>query len=755
MQALKNRSAHTLIPHGGASMLGFILGLLAVLAGAEPTGFFLADALYVTSCVAIVVFVGMRAQWWMIAIHIAVATALAFSTTGVVVGGFLYLVTFFYSAREGSSRLVKGFVIGGSVNLMFYSQWTEVFGLSSFVALMACSVFCLIVMKSDLVMFKVTRTKVILTILLFVLSLLGLCLALLMAKEPLTMGNHLAHEGLAALNQGDIPVAREKFDAAQEQLDAAAGWLNSPVTYMARVIPVVSQHRDAAADLSASFARSLEQLSLGLSKFDLGKLRVVKGSVDLVAVSELQVPLAQILMEVKNLRGELLAAQSSWLMGKIQDEFGGLLEDFDQQLERGENAQVALELAPQIFGTDRPVTYFVALTTPVEARGHGGFMGNWIELSIDNGQIDVKKYGRATDLNEAGGRPRKITGPADWVERYGDFGFTNYAGGSVGEHPWQNITMSPHFPSTGQVISELYPQSGGTALDGVFAMDVQTLSVLLEFAGPVTVEGIEQPLTSANAVEFLLHDQYIEFAVDERIDLLESVTRQAIDQILDGELPPPNILANRLGPMVAQGRLTGFSTNPVIQDLFSRIGMSGALTCEMTADCFAVTVDNASGSKIDYYLDMKVDYSVEIEKNSNAARGIVEVTASNSSPSAGLPDYIIGNMVGLPRGTNRTLISIHSRLSFTQSSGPEVDSEWGFSHEQGHNVASVYVDIPPGQTIHLTVELGGSLDLENGYSVTARNPAAVRPWVTSIELIKDGKRSILKNSHDAGTWILP
>lgn len=100
-------------------MIGFIFGLLAVLAGAEPTGFFLADAFYSILCVTIVVFVGMRAQWWMIAIHIAIATALAFSTTGLVVGGCLYLVTFFYSSREGSSRLIKGIVIGGSVNLMF------------------------------------------------------------------------------------------------------------------------------------------------------------------------------------------------------------------------------------------------------------------------------------------------------------------------------------------------------------------------------------------------------------------------------------------------------------------------------------------------------------------------------------------------------------------------------------------------------------------------------------------------------------
>jgi hypothetical protein len=736
-------------------MIGIACGLIAVLAGAEPTGFFWADALYAIVAVTIVVVVGMRAQWWVIALHIAVASALAFSTAGVVVGGILYLFTLFYSSRTRSVPRVKAVVMGASVNLMFYSHWTGVFGASSFVGLATSAVFCVIIAKSESLEVKVARKKVIFVACIFLLSLLGLSIALLMVREPMTKGNRLAREGIAALNQGDISVAREKLDAAQVQLEEASGWFNSPLTYMARLVPVVSQHRDAAAQLSSSFSQSLQELSLGLSQFDLDKLRVVQGKLDLVAMGDLQEPVAQILTEVKDLRGELFAAQSPWLIGKIQDEFASLIEDLDQQIMRGENAQVALTLAPQLFGEDHPVTYFVALTTPVEARGHGGFMGNWIELSIDNGRIQVYEYGRATDLNEAGVRPRKITGPADWIQRYGAFGFTNATGGTVGEHPWQNITMSPHFPSTGQVISELYPQSGGTELDGVFAMDVQTLSVLLEFAGPVSVEGRQEPLTSANAVEFLLHDQYVEFTVDKRIDLLESVTRQAIDQILDGDLPPPNVLANRLGPMVSQGRLTGYSPNPDIEDLFSRIGMSGAMSCEKTADCFAVTVDNASGSKIDYYLDMKVKYSVELQRNSDVAQGTVDITASNSSPTTGLPDYIIGNMVGLPRGSNRMLISIHSRLGYVRSSDPGDGLRWWFSNEQGHNVSSVYVDVPPGQTIHLVVELGGSLDLSNGYTLTARNPAAVRPWATDIELIEDGKKTQLKNSAEAGHWLLP
>ena len=754
MLTIEHRPENKMTSNRQASFVGIVFGLLALLVRAEPTGFFLANVLYVVLAVTVVVLIGSRAPWWAIALHIAVAAAMSFSTMGVLVGGALYVVTLFYSSRAGSSQLLKAAVVGASVNLMFHSHWTEFFGASSLVGIAASGVLCLIVFRSTSTMFKLTRKKVIATFLVLTAALLGLCFALLMAKEPLTSGNRLAREGIAALNQGDLTVARERLDDAQKQLDTASSWLNSPLTFLSRAIPLVGQHRDAAANLSSSFSQSLQQLSIGLAQFDLEKLRVVRGRLDLVAISNLREPLAQMLAVMNKLRGDLSAAQNPWLIGKIQDEFADLLGDLDQQLERGANAQVALDLAPQILGSDRPMTYFVALTTPVEARGHGGFMGNWIELSIDQGHIEVDDYGRATDLNAAGGRPRKITGPADWVERYGDFGFTNASGGSAGEQLWQNITMSPHFPSTGQVISELYPQSGGTKLDGVFAMDVETVSALLEFAGPVVVAGRDEPLTSDNAVEFLLHDQYVEFAVDDRIDLLESVTRQALDQILIGELPPPNVVANRLGPMVAQGRLTGYSPDPNVQDLFTRIGMSGTLACDETVDCFAVTVDNASGSKIDYYLDMKVAYTVEIARDSQEVQGSVTITASNSAPSSGLPDYVIGNMVGLPRGWNRMLISIHSRLGYVRSTDPTDNLTWWFSTEQGHNVSSVYVDVPPDGSVTLSVELGGSLDLSNGYSVTARNPAAVRPWTTTIELVEDGKKTQLKNSAEAGNWVL-
>ena len=364
-------------------VIGIVSGLCAVLAGAKPTGSTLVDILYVCLAVSLVVLIGSNAQWWVISLYVAVSAAVAFSPVGIAMGLVLYLVTFLSASRGELSRWIKAVVIGISVNLMFHSHLDIVFGLASLLGLISNCLLLYFGLKVAAISINAVRRKMLVGLSVFATIFLGLFLALLMAKDPLRNGSHSVRAGIAAVNQGDLVVAREQLDAAQKQMETTSRWLNSPLTFFAQAIPVISQHRAAAAQLSASSSQSLQKLSIALSQFDLEKLRVVNGSLDLVAIQDLKEPLAQILEVMNDLRSELTAVQSPWLIGRIQDEFAELGDDLDEQLERGANAQLALDVAPKMLGRDNPVTYFIALTTPVESRGSGGFMGNWIELSVD------------------------------------------------------------------------------------------------------------------------------------------------------------------------------------------------------------------------------------------------------------------------------------------------------------------------------------------------------------------------------------
>ena len=118
-------------------------------------------------------------------------------------------------------------------------------------------------------------------------------------------------------------------------------------------------------------------------------------------------------------------------------------------------------------------------------------MGNWAEVTVTDGQIAVTRFGRADDLNDAGDpATRRFTAGAgldEWMRRYGPYNIASGPGGTTGPAVWKNINMSPDMAATGRAIADLYPQSGGRQLDGVFMMDVYTLARLLRFTGPITL----------------------------------------------------------------------------------------------------------------------------------------------------------------------------------------------------------------------------------------------------------------------------
>jgi hypothetical protein len=155
-------------------------------------------------------------------------------------------------------------------------------------------------------------------------------------------------------------------------------------------------------------------------------------------------------------------------------------------------------------------------------------------------------------------------------------------------------------------------------------------------------------VTADTAAEFLLHDQYDIAEKFERVDALEEFSTAVVDRLLGAPLPSPIDLIDALGPMVDQGRLTGWAARGSEQDLFARIGLSGTLPAP-DGDGLAITFNNAAGSKIDYFLAAEASYTVTADAATNTAAAQLVVSLTNTAPSAGEPDYVIGNLIGLPR----------------------------------------------------------------------------------------------------------
>ena len=109
--------------------------------------------------------------------------------------------------------------------------------------------------------------------------------------------------------------------------------------------------------------------------------------------------------------------------------------------------------------------------------------------------------------------------------------------------------------STGRVVADLYAQSGGSEVDGVFAMDVYVLAELLRYTGPVDVPGAPRRINRSNAVEFLLNRQYIIPEKDDRIDAIADASFAVVDQLFGETSIPPSRLLSSLR-MVSKSSMT-------------------------------------------------------------------------------------------------------------------------------------------------------------------------------------------------------
>ena len=387
------------------------------------------------------------------------------------------------------------------------------------------------------------------------------------------------------------------------------------------------------------------------------------GVLDLAAVRAVEPPLTATATAIDEMDAALAGVEDDWLVPALADrlhELGDEIGDLDAD---ADHALLAVRLAPTMLGGAGPRTYFVAFTNPAEARGLGGDLGAWAELRADAGRIQVVRTGRTIDLiNGAAGRPTVLDGPADYLARYGRLG----AGG--GGQPtavdfWSNVTISPDFPSVGDVIAQLYPQSGGNQLDGVLTLDPYAVAALLQITGPVPVPAAGRSLDSTSVVDFLLREQYLSengsAGASEAVfnELAISLTAAMFSQ----PLPAPRQLADVLAPVVDDGRLLLWSAHADEEEALRRLGVAGALPAP-EVDGLAVVDVNAGGNKLDAYLQRTVRYEAVVDEGSGRVDGTATVTLRNDAPATGLPPDVAGNQLGLPEGTNRTYLSVYSPL---------------------------------------------------------------------------------------------
>ncbi|MEU6657888.1 DUF4012 domain-containing protein [Streptomyces sp. NPDC046821] len=390
--------------------------------------------------------------------------------------------------------------------------------------------------------------------------------------------------------------------------------------------------------------------------------------------------------------------RSTWLPA-VDRVRGQLSDQLDRLVPQARDAAVAARVVPSMLGSHGPRRYFLAFQNTAEARGTGGLPGAFAVLRADRGRISFEHFGNNTEMD---GARADVDLGSEFATEYGN---------NQPESSWANSNMSPHFPNAARIWTSAWQNRSGRRLDGAIAIDPGALGLLLRATGPARMpDGTE--LTGDNVVDITQRAAYAKYDdIAQRKAYFVDTARAAAGRLMtaadDPRMIPPLLKAVR--QVQGEGRLQVWSAHPDEQGQLASRPFSGVLP-EGPGPFAGLVVNNAAGTKLDYYLDRSLVWAPGA--CTDRGRSVTAtMTLTNRAPVSGLPEYVT-QRADLPTyrtrpGDNRLIVSYYAgkgaRLTGATLDGRPVRMIPGT--ERGHPVYTLDLELPRQSSRKLVLHL--------------------------------------------------
>lgn len=708
----------------------------AVFGTATPTGYRASDIIVNALFAAAVTLGASRSRRWAWLWIGGVAALSASSGWAMAPAAAAVVVAFTASALDARQRIWGAAVGALAVQTLVRLPEYEPYGLSTL--LVALAVVPVLVSAFRITPRRVRRTIYLATAAVAGVAVVGavtLGVVVGLTSSDLNRAVSSARSGLEAARDGDDDRAAAQLHDAEREFERADALTSAWWTFPAKLVPVLSQHT-LAYESAAHHGFAVTQAGAEVADVvDVDELRFESGRLNVGLVRSAQEPLARNAAALEAASASLHEVSFPWLASPLGDRIDSFSDEVDSTLASASLASDVAEVAPSLLGGDGTRRYFVIFTQPAEARGLGGFMGSWAEITAVDGDLEMTRSGRTEEIRDTPGiEDRTIDGPPDYYTRYRRF------------EPWkvlQDVTLSPDFPSVAEVMGQVYPQTGGAEVDGVLAVDPYALAALMEFTGPIQIEGLDEPLDSRNAAPFLLRDQYLEYQDDEtqRRDFLEEAGSETFEELTQGQIPGPREASRTLDPVVDEDRLVAWSAHPDEQALFEEIGVDGAMPTG-EGDFLSLVTQNSGNNKIDVFLERRIRYEAEIDPGSGDVTATATIELTNAIPHLDFPEAVIGNNdQGFPPGTNEVWLNLYTPLRYVSAKVNGETTPLGTEREFDLWVYNQFFRIAPGETLTLELELAGNLGPMDDYRLNfAHQPLVNADEVEVVVSVEPGWR---------------
>ena len=413
--------------------------------------------------------------------------------------------------------------------------------------------------------------------------------------------------------------------AAGAEFRQAKSLLDSPLMAPIDILPVLGRQLRSVQDLAGAAG----QVS------DIGAAAVTEARGVLNAPHHLGPDritalrrLAQLGEQTNAALAKIDTGPSEALIGPVRAKRDDFLSQLDQAETKLEHAStVATAVAGILQGPER---YLVLMGNNAEMRAGSGMFLELGLLTTSNGELHL------SDVMPTGAIPV----PAGLVHVTGDLE-TNWGWLNPGID-WRNLGLTPQFDVNGPLAARMWQALTGQQVDGVMAVDVDTLQQILDVTGSVTLAD-GTVLNAGNVVQYLVHDQYVGLtdtsAAPGRQDRLGALATAALNA-LNGESLDLKNLATAMTTATEGRHLLVWSAQKKTEDAWIGGGVAG----ELSPDSAMVGVINQGGNKLDQYLSVATD--LQITPDRGASEGTLTVDLQNQTPP-GQGQFIAGPFPGV------------------------------------------------------------------------------------------------------------
>lgn len=330
-------------------------------------------------------------------------------------------------------------------------------------------------------------------------------------------------------------------------------------------------------------------------------------------------------------------AKARMVIGQIDD----LLAVFD-------------ELVPGQKGATR--TYLVVLQNSAELRPTGGFIGSYALVRFDSGHLASYKF---YDVYAADGQMHGAISPPDEILHY------------LGQPSWfmRDANWAPDFPLTAKRLEWFLEKETGMTVNGVAAINLGAVQLLLKATGPVTLSSGET-ISAENFFDKAEYASEINFfpGSEQKPQFMAQVAEKLLGAVTSGQGSNWPGLGQAVAKTAEQKEILVYLNSPLAEEVMVKNSWAGSVAtagCALkNTNCLMLVEANLGANKANYFVRRGVRVDTVVDK-AGGVETTVLVRLRNESPSVTWPggvykDYLrflvpLGSKFeGLDLGDKRT-----------------------------------------------------------------------------------------------------